>query len=280
MSRRLVPWTFLSLFVLGVVVPLALHVRAFGDPPLVPDLKGKWDGFFFPDPSTGDVGLMGSVIKHQDNRRVFGDAWFLRAGNPLNFNAINFAGTVAEDDVIHGKGVTPKGVTPTEKVVFHGALEATGVEGGGAAFAPDFHFKPVRGSAARINAVLLHPFDAVGPDISGMYTGTFQSRHHRSFQGYANLSISQPSNEIGSTFSGQLDLGIGNMLQSFQVLATTSKDSDFVMIAQGQTGRLLATGKVTPPTTKNPTLVDALWRLMLNDRPVDFGSINFSVSLQ
>jgi hypothetical protein len=236
----------------------------------VPSVLGKWDGFYL-NPSTGDVDMMVSVISKQNDRHFLGKAMFLALDNRTVFNAINYAGTVAEDEFVHGNGVAPTG-----RLGFRGVLEA--FDGGAAVMAPEFHFNHVRGSTARIDAILLRPFVSLNPtDISGMGAGTFQSRHNRRFMGNVGLTI-LGHGDGDTLFPGQLGLQTADMLQSFDLLATTSEDSRFVMIAQGTSGRLFAEGTVTPPgTAGGASKVDAFYRIIFSERPVDFGAINFSV---
>jgi hypothetical protein len=256
---------------LAVVLPLALQVRAFDHPSLVPNLLGEWDGFYL-NPISGDVDSMISVINRQEDRHFVARAIFLALDNRTVFNTINFAGTVAEDGFIHGKGMAPTG-----QLGFRGVFAST--DGGAAVIAPEFHFKHIRGSTARTDAILLHPFDTHNPtNISGMGAGTFRSQHKKELKGNVVGLTILPHGDGNTLFPGELGFQTGNMLQGFRVLATTSDDSRIVMIAQGTTGRLFAEGTVTPPgTAGGATKVNALYRFIINERPADFGAINFTV---
>src|SRR3954452_12963304 len=98
MRRRVVPLTFLTLFLVAVALPLALQVEASGPTDRVPSVLGTWDGFVHDADGTGALALVRSVVGQQDHRRFQGDALVLGMESRIAFNAINFAGTVARDD--------------------------------------------------------------------------------------------------------------------------------------------------------------------------------------
>src|SRR4051812_13731972 len=154
MGRRLVPLTFWTLLLVVVAWPLALQVQAIASPDAVPILLGTWDGFFHDVDGTGELGLVRSTIDQQVYRRFRGDAALFGIDGLAVFNAINFGGTVAQDDFVTGSGPALTG-----RVVFQGALATSGGDRGDAAvMVPDLLFTPVRGRAARVPALLLRPF--------------------------------------------------------------------------------------------------------------------------
>ena len=61
-------------------------------------------------------------------------------------------------------------------------------------------------------------------------------------------------------------------------VATTSSEGRVLMIAQGQTGRILYDGIVLPTNESKPTFVGGFYRLMSLEGRFDFGAINFTVN--
>lgn len=274
MSRRIVPWTFLAMLLLGVALPLAARLRASGAPGRVPDVRGAWDGFFQPINDPDAQGLVRSVIYQQSNRRIQGDAVWLDLEGRSLFNAYNFSATVARDDFITGTGRTLDG-----RLVFQASLETfEGREGDAGVIDSQILLVPVRGRQDRVDSILLRPFPpSLGaPDVAGDGEGTFHSVLDPTFGGRLSLGISPLDR---GSFPGSLallpEVGLGH---SFQLLATTSGDRRFLMIAQGASGRIIADGVASPPRD-GVASIDAVYRLLgANERHADFGAMNFSIA--
>ena len=270
MSRRIIPATFLALFLSAVVLPLAVHVEAFGLGPRVPSVQGTWDGFLqdLDDPGTPD--LVRSFIVQQDNRRIQGDALLLDLDGRTVFNAINIEATLARDDFITGTGRTLTG-----RLVFQAGLETfEGAMGDAGVMQPDFHFVPVQARAA---SILLHPFPAVNPpDIAGIGMGTFRSASDPSFRGELALDIFPP---VRGSFPGSLlFLPAGGSPRPYHLLATSSDDGRIIMIGLGAAGKRLVVDGAARPPQDGVTPVDGLYRISLGGQVTDFGAYNFNIA--
>jgi hypothetical protein len=280
MTRHIVPLTFFTAMFLGVVLPLAPQVVALGSTDKVPNVAGAYDGFFQVG-GTGAIGLVHSVIDQQIHRRFQGFVLFATAENSLRFNAINFAATVTEAEFLTGNGKALSGPTVLSgrAVLKGGLLSSDGVEGPAVVLEPTFRFVPRRGIPVDVSTLLLHPFpDAESPNLAGFGVGTFRSRAHFQIGGTVNMVLEKRA--PGGSFPGTLRLMIPGQDQDFpfQLLATSSENQKFMMIAQGGAGRLAAEGVIIPPTEQFPTpSVNALYRLIPFEGRVDFGAINFSL---
>jgi hypothetical protein len=273
MSRYIVPVTFLFALLPGVVLPLAVTVYASGPSTRVPSLLGSWDGFFHDVDGTGDLGVISSVIDRQDNKRFRGNALLFDTDRGALFNAINYSGTVAQADFLNGEGRTLTG-----RAVFHADLETiAGAENDAAVMEPLLQFVPSPGPHARVPAILLRPFsDPFPPNIAGVGVGIFRSQ--RAPDSPLGFDLHLFPNELGTGFHGELDF-LAQGMPPLDLLATTSNNGRFVMIAQGRTGRLVAEGTVLPAVQDQPTMVNAFYRFIFTEGAPDFGAINFHLGL-
>ncbi len=274
MSRQCVPFTFLTSLLIGVVLPLAVAVQASGARTGVPLVGGAYDGFIQNVDGMGAVGVIRSIMYRQDQRSFVGDAELFGVES-LRFNAINFSATVALDDFVFGQGRALDG-----RVFIVAGLETFEGDQGAAVMNPALEFVPTRGHPYLVSTIMLRPFSASNlpaPDIAGTDTGIIRSRRAPHFPGSLTLDIS-PSPARGTSFPGDLGFQFRGMPeQHLDLLATTSGRNQFVMIAQGRSGRLVAEGTVTPASADQPTKVNALYRLITIEGLPDFGAINFSV---
>jgi hypothetical protein len=275
MSRQCVPFTFLTSLLIGVILPLAVAVQASGARTGVPRVLGAYDGFIQNVDGKGGVGVIRSVIYRQDQRGFLGNAELFGADS-LRFNAINFSGTFALDDVIIGAGRAMNG-----SVALLAGLETFEGDQGAAMMNPVFEIVPARGRPSLVSSIMLRPFavsNLPAPDIAGTATGIIRSRRALDSPGSLSLDI-PPDSARGTSLPGSFGFQFRGMPeQRFDLLATTSGKNQFVMISQGRTGRLVAEGTVTPASADKPTMVDALYRLVTIEGLPDFGAINFRVS--
>src|SRR5262249_39922688 len=123
MSRRIATGTFWVGILVCAVLSFADVVRASWPPRPAPNLLGSWDGVFQADGTPGAISL---AVNGQLQRSIRGNALLLEGGSA--FNALEFAGTVVDDNYIAGLGRTMTG-----QLGFHADLETFAGRGGDAA---------------------------------------------------------------------------------------------------------------------------------------------------
>lgn len=273
MGRRIMPVTFWSCALLSAALLVADAVRADRPPA---SLLGHWDGFYQQSDPDEAPGRIRSDITRQVRRRIAGNGVLLDSEGLVLSNALNWTGTLAGDDFVHGVGRTLNG-----RVVFDADLELVpGATGNAGVMDPQYLFIPVRGRPQRTNAILLHPFpDVDSPDIAASGLGTFQSRADPTFKGELSVQIFPRDRD---SFPGHVDFFPDSILDppfSWQLRATTSNNGRALLIAQGKTGQIVYNGNLMfEGGSTTPTAIWGLYRLNLLDGRTDFGSINFNLA--
>lgn len=285
MMRRAIPWTSSVGLLLVAVLLVADTVTASRPGARVPDLRGRWDGYFVD--AGGGVGVIRSDITQQNGRRFAGNGGLFDASTGGRLAAYNVNGTIAADDLLTASGKTASG-----RVTLQGDVRVfAGSKGNAEVLDAQLRFIPRRGQPVPFGATLLRPFpDGHAPDVSGDGAGTFGSATDPTFAG--DLALQMDPRDRG-TFPGLLTCTFPSGQHAaftWPTRATLNEQGRLVLIAQGKSGKMIVDGSVSPGKVSvqggatvraeaTPTWsVDARFSLLTSEGRTDFGAWNFSIT--